>query len=335
MRDRTTATNPLIYTHFCSNCTLGQFSSGSIAVLPYPRFAATGEFDQFRHAGYTSPAPTTNGQPSEDRTLDAYHSRISFDFGVSKLRKYLNGWRLAQLTHTYTVDYLLELENLYKKIFPGRSFAGLEAMPGVDTPTPEDYYFLISDGNRTYDITEMSGGEQSIFPILYEFVQKQIAYSVVLAAHLIADYSAARIALSQSAIKKPKQLRNYWHSTTGRKHPFPDSLTEADCYAGIRSCVQDYNRIQTVSEEDVLTTFQQILPTCRSGGVRFQHYLTFFSGKDLLCGMERVGARFIRGTAWDFCNVLVERIANSKEDIWNWLPEWQQLRNLVIQRFAL
>jgi hypothetical protein len=155
------------------------------------------------------------------------------------------------------------------------------------------------------------------------------------AAHLIADYSAARIALSQSAIKKPKQLRNYWHSTTGGKHPFPDSLTEADCYAGIRSCVQDYNRIQTVSEEDVLTTFQQILPTCRSGGVRFQHYLTFFSGKDLLCGMERVGARFIRGTAWDFCNVLVERIANSKEDIWNWLPEWQQLRNLVIQRFAL
>lgn len=137
-------------------------------------------FDQFRHAGYTSPAPTTNGQPSEDRTLDAYHSRISFDFGVSKLRKYLNGWRLAQLTHTYTVDYLLELENLYKKIFPGRSFAGLEAMPGVDTPTPDDYYFLISDGNRTYDITEMSGGEQSIFPILYEFVQKQIAYSVVL-----------------------------------------------------------------------------------------------------------------------------------------------------------
>ena len=57
--------------------------------------------------------------------------------------------------------------------------------------------------------------------------------------------------------------------------------------------------------------------------------LTFFSGKDLLSGMERVGASFIRGTAWDFQNVLVERIVKSPEDIWTWLPEWQSLRNLV------
>ncbi|HBE19131.1 MAG TPA: AAA family ATPase [Cyanobacteria bacterium UBA11149] len=137
-------------------------------------------FDQFRNAGYTSPSHSTNIELSEQRNLGYYNSRISFEFGVSKLRKYLNGWKLAQLTHTYNVDYLLELENLYKKVFRGRSFAGLEPIPGVDTPTPEDYYFLVNDGNRTYDLTEMSGGEQSIFPILYEFIQKQIAYSVVL-----------------------------------------------------------------------------------------------------------------------------------------------------------
>lgn len=53
-------------------------------------------------------------------------------------------------------------------------------MPGVDSPTPEDYYFLINDDHRTYDIVEMSAGEQSVFPILYEFVRQQIAYSVVL-----------------------------------------------------------------------------------------------------------------------------------------------------------
>lgn len=48
-------------------------------------------------------------------------------------------------------------------------------MPGVDSPTPEDYYFLISDGRRNYDIVEMSAGEQSVFPILYEFVRQQVA----------------------------------------------------------------------------------------------------------------------------------------------------------------
>lgn len=52
-------------------------------------------------------------------------------------------------------------------------------MPGIDSPTP-DYYFLINDSHRTYDIVEMSAGEQSVFPILYEFVRQQIANSVVL-----------------------------------------------------------------------------------------------------------------------------------------------------------
>ncbi|HBE19130.1 MAG TPA: hypothetical protein DEG17_07030 [Cyanobacteria bacterium UBA11149] len=149
------------------------------------------------------------------------------------------------------------------------------------------------------------------------------------AANLITDYSAARIALSQSRIKKPEQLRNYWTGKSGGQHPFPDSFTEADCEAGIRASVRDYGNIQSVTEADVLHKFQQILPTCRAGGVRFQYYLTFFAGKDLLCGMERVGASFIRGTAWDFRNVLVESIAKSSEDVWTWLPEWQALRHLI------
>ena len=47
-------------------------------------------------------------------------------------------------------------------------------------PSPADYYFMISDGSRTYDIEEMSAGEQAVFPILYEFVRQQIRNSVVL-----------------------------------------------------------------------------------------------------------------------------------------------------------
>ena len=74
----------------------------------------------------------------------------------------------------------MNLENLYKKVFPGRSFAGNEPMPGIDSPTPDDYYFLLNDGNHTYDLVEMSAGEQSVFPILYQFVRLQIAHSIVL-----------------------------------------------------------------------------------------------------------------------------------------------------------
>ena len=47
-------------------------------------------------------------------------------------------------------------------------------------PSPSDYYFMLSDGNRTYDIEEMSAGEQAVFPMLFEFVRQRIRNSIVL-----------------------------------------------------------------------------------------------------------------------------------------------------------
>lgn len=132
-------------------------------------------FDQFRNLGSSLYPIETNGDGSREGS-----GRSSYDFGVARLREYLNGWVLAQQARVYRIDYLLELRNLYRKIFPGRSFAGVEPMPDVDTPTSKDFYFLLDDGHRTYDIVEMSAGEQAVFPILYEFVRQQIAYSVVL-----------------------------------------------------------------------------------------------------------------------------------------------------------
>jgi len=127
-------------------------------------------FDQFRNLG-----------ASEQMNGDG-NGRLSYEVGVAALRRYLAGWRLAQQSlHSYTIDYLDELEKLYSRIFPNRKFAGVEPMPGRDTDlTDEDFYFLLHDGKRTYDISEMSAGEQAVFPILYEFVRQQIGYSVVL-----------------------------------------------------------------------------------------------------------------------------------------------------------
>ena len=78
------------------------------------------------------------------------------------------------------VNFLLELENNFKRIFPGRSFTDPEPMYGGGVPSPSDYYFMLNDGNRTYDLEEMSSGEQSVFPMLYEFVRQRIRHSVVL-----------------------------------------------------------------------------------------------------------------------------------------------------------
>ncbi len=146
----------------------------SVQVL-FARLPGLFWFDQFRNLGSSLYPLDLNGDWQRGDS-----GRIAYDFGVARLREYLNGWTLAQQSRTYAVDYLVELRRLYTKIFPGRSFAGVEPMPGGDGPTPKDFYFLLDDGHRTYDIVEMSAGEQAIFPILYEFVRLQIANSVVL-----------------------------------------------------------------------------------------------------------------------------------------------------------
>jgi predicted ATP-dependent endonuclease of OLD family len=39
---------------------------------------------------------------------------------------------------------------------------------------------VLSDGVHTYALSEMSAGEQAVFPLLFEFVRQQIHKSVVL-----------------------------------------------------------------------------------------------------------------------------------------------------------
>lgn len=131
-------------------------------------------FDQFRNLG--SNPSQESGESVKERS-----SGISFELGVGRLRQYLIDWRRKQeIGINFENDYLSQLERLYKKVFPDRYFWGVENLPSIDSPTEETSYFLLSDGHRTYDLVEMSAGEQSIFPILYEFVRQQVAYSIVL-----------------------------------------------------------------------------------------------------------------------------------------------------------
>jgi hypothetical protein len=142
-------------------------------------------FDQFRNLA-TSPDEQTEEETEdgESTRADRGMGRVSYKVGVTRLREHLNRWQIARFLNGARPgrqhDFLLEVENLFKKVFPGRSFAMPEPMYRGGTPTPSDYYFMLSDGHRTYDIEEMSAGEQSVFPMLYEFVRQQIRNSVVL-----------------------------------------------------------------------------------------------------------------------------------------------------------
>ncbi len=141
-------------------------------------------FDQFRNLA-VPPDNTEQGEAKGAEPDDfAMAGRESFQVGVTRLRERLNKWQLGRFLNpgqpAHRHDFLLDLENLFKRVFPGRSFAMPEPMYRSGTPTPSDYYFMLSDGRRTYDIQEMSAGEQSVFPMLYEFVRQQIRNSVVL-----------------------------------------------------------------------------------------------------------------------------------------------------------
>ncbi|HET6884213.1 MAG TPA: AAA family ATPase [Pirellulales bacterium] len=96
--------------------------------------------------------------------LMEFHSRI--DRGEYQLRP---GQR----------DLFADLERRYGAVFPTRRFEGSVPRSEVDEVLREPWFFLY-DGHHQYEISEMSGGERAIFPILFDFANWQIHNSVVL-----------------------------------------------------------------------------------------------------------------------------------------------------------
>ncbi len=146
----------------------------------FERLPGIFSFDQFRNL---ATAPGSREVASNGEQIHETAERVSYAVGVSRLRQFLNGWKLQRFQEgpaPGTVNYLFELENHYKRIFPGRSFSDPEPMYLGGVPSPTDYYFMLNDGEKTYDIEEMSAGEQAVFPMLYEFVRQRIKNSVVL-----------------------------------------------------------------------------------------------------------------------------------------------------------
>ncbi|ACK70044.1 hypothetical protein PCC7424_1605 [Gloeothece citriformis PCC 7424] len=154
-------------------------------------------------------------------------------------------------------------------------------------------------------------------------------------ASSIATYTAARIALSCFKFK------NFWgdeiKQVFGSSYSFPKRLNKEACEQNIRNIVQDFKGDRLVTPENVLDKFEELLPSFLPGGKRFENYLIFFAGKDLLWQMKTQLEEFgfesndpkITSPIPVFLEKVVSRLERS-EEVWKWLPEWQALRELII-----
>ncbi|MBF0296528.1 MAG: AAA family ATPase [Magnetococcales bacterium] len=74
-------------------------------------------------------------------------------------------------------DLFKEIHDAWQRVFPDRSFVGSHPRDFGDSIAPR---FYLSDGQRYYELAEMSAGERAILPILIDFARLNIHNSVVL-----------------------------------------------------------------------------------------------------------------------------------------------------------
>lgn len=128
-------------------------------------------FDQHRNLGSIMPDDVSG----EGAKREGWHA------GVEQLREYLVGWWGYHTSKKRGGRDLIEpLESLFQTVFKGTRFVGIEPLDGSTAPKANDFYFLLDRDGRTYDIAEMSSGEQALFPLVYEFVRLDIRRSIVL-----------------------------------------------------------------------------------------------------------------------------------------------------------
>lgn len=76
-------------------------------------------------------------------------------------------------------DIFAELAEMYHKVFSDRILSGAEPRNNFEDTYKPDWFFL-TEGENKYEISEMSAGEQAIFPILADFANLRINNSIIL-----------------------------------------------------------------------------------------------------------------------------------------------------------
>jgi predicted ATPase len=76
-------------------------------------------------------------------------------------------------------DFFGELEKAYQTVFPDSTFVGIQPRQGINDflKTP---WFYLRNGQQFYEISELSGGERAVLPILMDFVNWRLHHSIIL-----------------------------------------------------------------------------------------------------------------------------------------------------------
>ena len=128
----------------------------------------------------------TEQRTSTSLTNEDRNSKIEITEDI--LRDRLSKWQLFNQNVTSgkirelrlgQKDLYAEIEQNYQAIFPLHSFEGPVPREDFDDILKEPWFYLY-DGKHQYEISEMSGGERAIFPILVDFASWNIHNSVIL-----------------------------------------------------------------------------------------------------------------------------------------------------------
>lgn len=158
-------------------------------------------------------------------------------------------------------------------------------------------------------------------------------YEVALqsSAETLSEYTAARVALSLCR-HQPAMLENRWGEACGlRHHCLPQQRDYHSCIKGIEEICQNHGRQYQLTPSKVVEEFQRLLPSFERSGSKFAHFLTVFSGKDLLTAMGSELMQMELGEPGQFLARILKRLETSPEPVWEWLPEWQRLREAIAQ----
>ena len=101
---------------------------------------------------------------------------------IAELRENLVVWWVYHKSDVKSSgpDYIVELEKRFADIFPGTRFLGPSPKDTARGNGTKDFYFLLEREKRSFDLEEMSSGEQAVFPLVCDFVRSRISRSVVL-----------------------------------------------------------------------------------------------------------------------------------------------------------
>ncbi|MGO8751609.1 MAG: hypothetical protein ACLQNE_37180 [Thermoguttaceae bacterium] len=179
--------------------------------------------------------------------------------------------------------------------------------------------------NYLIDPTVVERALNNAPPFLGEY-----AAALEAARNTIANYQAARIALT---VCRPRfsPLPNCFGSERERmRHPFPDLMDEASCVTGMGELVERYQASQLVSRGSVEAQYRLRLSECLPKGTRFESYLHSFAGKDLLLAMKPALRRLGFASVSAFLEKILVAIDQTTEDLADWHGEWRSLRDLLL-----